>query len=129
MQSTDSDSDIKIAGFGFAKRCLKPESLTSMCGTPGCFAPEMLEGTPYDAQVDLWSLDDVMYNLLCGYQPFQPFTEESERDLRRKIRKGDYEFHQGACGSSSPSGLSLTSLNSCTFHQNGGVGYQEMRSI
>ena len=68
MQSTDSDSDIKIADFGFAKRCSKPQSLTSMCGTHGFFAPEMLEGTPYDTQVELWSLGVVVYILLCGYQ-------------------------------------------------------------
>jgi hypothetical protein len=35
LQSDGSDSDVKIADFGFAKRVEKPKSLTTQCGTPG----------------------------------------------------------------------------------------------
>jgi serine/threonine protein kinase len=55
-KSNDSDSNIKIADFGFAKKCPKPQSLTTQCGTPGYVAPEILEGLPYDTQADMWSL-------------------------------------------------------------------------
>ena len=93
LQSSNNDSNIKIADFGFAKKCLRPQSLKMQCGTPGYVAPEILEGTPYDTQADLWSLGVIMYILLGGYPPFH---ERNQRDLFRKIRKGQYEFHEGA---------------------------------
>ena len=86
----DGDSDIKLADFGFAKRCEKPNSLTTQCGTPGYVAPEVLEGTPYDTKADMWSLGVIVYILLGGYPPF---IEKNQRELFRKIRKGQYEFH------------------------------------
>jgi len=94
LQSADNDSNIKIADFGFAKKCLRPNSLTTQCGTPGYVAPEILEGTPYDTKADMWSLGVIVYILLGGYPPF---IEQNQRDLFRKIRKGQYEFHEGAC--------------------------------
>lgn len=90
-QSTDNDSNIKIADFGFAKKCLKPNSLTTQCGTPGYVAPEILEGTPYGTQADMWSLGVIVYILLGGYPPF---IEQNQRELFRKIRKGQYQFHE-----------------------------------
>jgi serine/threonine protein kinase len=87
----ENDSDIKIADFGFAKRCDKPNSLTTQCGTPGYVAPEILEGTPYDTRADMWSLGVIVYILLGGYPPF---IEQNQRELFRKIRKGQYEFHE-----------------------------------
>ena len=91
MQSQENDSDIKIADFGFAKKCTTPNSLKTQCGTPGYVAPEILEGQPYDTQADMWSLGVIVYILLGGYPPF---IEQNQRDLFRKIRKGDYEFHE-----------------------------------
>ena len=90
-QSNDNDSNIKIADFGFAKKVKKPNSLTTQCGTPGYVAPEILEGKPYDTQADMWSLGVIVYILLGGYPPF---IEQNQRDLFRKIRKGQYKFHE-----------------------------------
>ncbi|KAL7558895.1 hypothetical protein ACA910_019430 [Epithemia clementina (nom. ined.)] len=106
LLSGDSDSNIKIADFGFAKKCLKPASLTTQCGTPGYVAPEILEGTPYDTQVDLWSLGVIVYILLGGYPPF---IEQNQRDLFRKIRKGQYEFHEEYWGQVSKEAKDLIS--------------------
>ncbi len=89
-KSGGNDSDLKIADFGFAKKVKDPNSLTTQCGTPGYVAPEILEGTPYGTQVDMWSLGVIVYILLGGYPPF---IEPKQRDLFRKIRKGQYEFH------------------------------------
>jgi calcium/calmodulin-dependent protein kinase I len=90
-QSESDDSDIKIADFGFAKKVKKPKSLTTQCGTPGYVAPEILEGKAYDTQADMWSLGIIVYILLGGYPPF---IEQNQRELFRKIRKGQYEFHE-----------------------------------
>jgi calcium/calmodulin-dependent protein kinase I len=90
VQSSDNDSNIKLADFGFAKKCARPQSLTTQCGTPGYVAPEILEGTPYDTQADLWSLGVIVYILLGGYPPF---IEQNQRELFRKIRRAQYKFH------------------------------------
>ena len=91
LQSEDDDSAIKIADFGFAKKVLTPNSLSTQCGTPGYVAPEILEGVSYDTKSDLWSLGVIVYILLGGYPPF---VEQNQRELFRKIRKGQYEFHE-----------------------------------
>lgn len=105
-QSDDNDSEVKIADFGFAKKCTKPASLTTQCGTPGYVAPEILEGTPYDTQADMWSLGVIAYILLGGYPPF---IEKDQRILFRKIRKGDYEFHDEYWGQVSKDAKDLIS--------------------
>jgi len=38
----------------------------------------------------MWSLGVIVYILLGGYPPF---IEQNQRDLFRKIRKGQYKFH------------------------------------
>lgn len=91
QQSNESDSDIKLADFGFAKKCPQPHSLKTQCGTPGYVAPEILEGEPYGTQVDMWSLGVIVYILLGGYPPF---IEQNQRELFRKIRKAQYKFHE-----------------------------------
>lgn len=90
LQSKSNDSEIKIADFGFAKRALTENCLTTQCGTPGYVAPEILEGSRYGTKADMWSLGVIMYILLGGYPPF---IDQNQRDLFRKIRKGQYEFH------------------------------------
>lgn len=91
LASESDDSNIKIADFGFAKKVKEPNSLTTQCGTPGYVAPEILEGKSYDTQADMWSLGVIVYILLGGYPPF---IEQNQRELFRKIRKGQYEFHE-----------------------------------
>jgi len=90
LLSESNDSEIKIADFGFAKKCPTSKCLTTQCGTPGYVAPEILEGVQYDTKADMWSLGVITYILLGGYPPF---IEQNQRDLFRKIRKGQYEFH------------------------------------
>lgn len=86
----DQDSEVKIADFGFAKKCQKPRSLTTQCGTPGYVAPEILEGVAYDTKADMWSVGVILYILLGGYPPF---LESNQKELFRKIKAGEYEFH------------------------------------
>jgi calcium/calmodulin-dependent protein kinase (CaM kinase) II/calcium/calmodulin-dependent protein kinase I len=83
-----------------------PNSLTTQCGTPGYVAPEILEGTAYDTKADMWSIGVIIYILLGGYPPF---IENNQRELFRKIRKGNYEFHKEYWGGVSPEAKDLIS--------------------
>jgi calcium/calmodulin-dependent protein kinase I len=106
LLSEDDDSAVKIADFGFAKKVYEHNSLKTQCGTPGYVAPEILEGTPYDERADMWSVGVILYILLGGYPPF---IESTQRDLFRKIRKGDYEFHEEYWGTVSTEAKELIS--------------------
>ena len=106
LHSKDDDSAVKIADFGFAKKVYEECSLTTQCGTPGYVAPEILEGTPYDHRADMWSVGVILYILLGGYPPF---IESTQRDLFRKIRRGEYEFHEEYWGTVSSEAKDLIS--------------------
>lgn len=82
---------VKLADFGFAKRCKAHNGLRTLCGTPGYLAPEILERWPaYDVKCDLWSVGVIMFLLLGGYLPFD---DQDEDKVFERTRNGDYEFH------------------------------------
>jgi len=59
--------------------------------TPAYVSPEILLGLPYGVTVDLWSIGCILYMLVAGYAPFQA---PHHRALFRKIRAGDFVFHE-----------------------------------
>lgn len=60
--TNDNDAILKIADFGFAK--ISYDSLlTTACGTPMYFSPEILSRKPYSKAVDIWSLGVITYIL------------------------------------------------------------------
>jgi len=89
LLSKHHDCDIKIADFGLSTRFNGPKSLTTMCGTPGYIAPEVLNRKRYDAAADIWSLGVTIYIIFAGYHPFQ--EEDDERKILQ-IKRGDYSF-------------------------------------
>ena len=54
----------------------------------------------------MWSLGVIVYILLGGYPPF---IEQNQRELFRKIRKGQYEFHEEYWGQVSDDAKGLIS--------------------
>jgi len=114
LRSETDDHSIKIADFGFAHIVKKPQSLTTQCGTPGYVAPEILTGKPYDESVDMWSIGVILYILLGGYPPF---IDDNQRKLFRKIRKGQYEFHEEYWGHVSDEAKNLISNLLCVNAQ------------
>lgn len=110
LRSETDDSSIKIADFGFAKVVKSPKSLKTQCGTPGYVAPEILTGTPYDESADMWSVGVILYILLGGYPPF---IDDNQRKLFRRIRKGQYEFHEEYWGPVSDDAKNLISNLLC----------------
>ncbi|XP_053320867.1 calcium/calmodulin-dependent protein kinase type IV-like [Spea bombifrons] len=84
------DSILKIADFGLSKIVDDQEAMKTMCGTPGYCAPEILYGSPYGPEVDLWSVGVIAYILLCGFEPF--FDPRGDQYMYSKILNCDYEF-------------------------------------
>jgi hypothetical protein len=88
FRTTDPNSDIKIADFGFASK-ISNENLRTQVGTPNYIAPEILNQEPYNSSVDMWSFGVIAFILLCGYPPFHA---DSDTELFRLIKAGAYTF-------------------------------------
>lgn len=121
LMSRSNDRDIKIADFGFAKRVTSEQCLLTQCGTPGYVAPEILHGVAYGTKADMWSLGVITYILLGGYPPF---IEQNQRELFKKIKKGQYEFHPEYWGGISAGGKDLIS-KLLTVHPNKRISANE----
>jgi serine/threonine protein kinase len=86
-----SDTQVKLADFGFSKIVKKVNGCRTLCGTPGYMAPEILERWPaYDCKVDLWSVGVCLFLLLGGYLPFD---DQDEDKVFEHTRNGKYFFH------------------------------------
>lgn len=78
LVNNNIDTDLKLIDFGFVCRCgPNVPKECAVVGTPGYVAPEMLFGTPYSSEVDMWSLGVILYVLLAGMPPFAADDSES----------------------------------------------------
>ncbi|KOV59107.1 serine/threonine-protein kinase [Streptomyces sp. MMG1121] len=61
-----------LTDFGVAKLIDSPKrtKATKIIGTPDYLAPEIVEGLPPRASVDIYALATVLYELLAGFTPF-----------------------------------------------------------
>ncbi|GAA3303192.1 hypothetical protein GCM10020295_51120 [Streptomyces cinereospinus] len=61
-----------LTDFGIAKLIDSPRRTraTKIIGTPDYLAPEIVEGLPPRASVDIYALATVLYELLAGFTPF-----------------------------------------------------------
>ena len=51
-------------GFGSKNKSIKSDNIQ-------CRSPELLLKRKFDFQTDVWSLGCIVYQLLCGYAPFE----------------------------------------------------------
>ena len=83
MLTESSDKGIvKIMDFGLSKILGKNERSIEGFGTLTFVAPEVLIRTPYNKEIDIWSLGVTIYLMLSGTLPF-----DDEDDNEEKIAK------------------------------------------
>jgi calcium/calmodulin-dependent protein kinase I len=81
-----------LADFGIAKMLdSKNEVLTTMAGSFGYAAPEVMLKKGHGKPVDMWSMGVITYTLLCGYSPFR---SENLADLIEECKNGRLIFHE-----------------------------------
>lgn len=86
------DSDLVLADFGIAKMLdSKDEVLTTMAGSFGYAAPEVMLKKGHGKPVDMWSMGVITYTLLCGYSPFR---SENLQDLIEECSSAAVVFHE-----------------------------------
>jgi len=76
--------EIKLADFGLSK-LYSGQALQTACGTPFYVAPDVLLGSGYGPEVDMWSVGVLLYVLLSGRLPF---AADSDAELFRLIIAG-----------------------------------------
>jgi calcium/calmodulin-dependent protein kinase I len=88
----DPNSSLVLADFGIAKMLdSKNEVLTTMAGSFGYAAPEVMLKKGHGKPVDMWSMGVITYTLLCGYSPFR---SENLADLIEECKHGRVIFHE-----------------------------------
>jgi serine/threonine protein kinase len=81
-----------LADFGIAKMLdSKDEVLTTMAGSFGYAAPEVMLKRGHGKPVDMWSMGVITYTLLCGYSPFR---SENLQDLIDECSNARVVFHE-----------------------------------
>lgn len=89
--TSEPDSSLVLADFGIAKMLdSKDGVLSTMAGSFGYAAPEIMLKQGHGKPVDMWSLGVITYTLLCGYSPFR---SENVADLVDECKSGRIIFH------------------------------------
>jgi serine/threonine protein kinase len=63
--------------------------MSTSCGTPTYVAPEVLLGSTYDVQCDVWSTGVITYILLSSHIPFDG---DGESEVFERILSACYSF-------------------------------------
>ena len=80
--------ELKLTDFGCSVAEPRNRRNTSI-GTTDYMPPEMVARKPYSNSVDNWSLGILIYEMICG---FPPFEEKTEAETNRRITSLTYSF-------------------------------------
>ena len=80
---------LKIMDFGLSKILSSQEKMVDGFGTLSYVAPEVLLRSPYNKEVDIWSLGVILYYILSGHLPFKG---NKEIIIAEKIVNDELEF-------------------------------------
>lgn len=90
----DADGQLLLTDFGLSKVSSEGSRCSSLLGTPGYMAPEVLtdDGSEYGAEVDWWGVGILAFELLTGDLPFKGSTPQKVHAgiLRRKLQLPSY---------------------------------------
>ena len=78
---------IKLTDFELAKK-LEDRTYT-ICGTPGYMAPEIILNKGYGLGVDWWALGVLLYEMICGVDPF---ADDTPMKIYENILEGRIKF-------------------------------------
>ena len=67
---------VKIMDFGLSKIVSPKEKMVDGYGSLSYVAPEVLVRTPYNKEVDIWSMGVILFYMLSGHLPFRGKKED-----------------------------------------------------
>lgn len=121
LAGNGTNNDVKIADFGLSAlvrldedgydaeesgKRKKYKRLTDMWGTKEYFAPELIK-CAYGPQVDMWACACVLFEMLCGYQPFAAQPGDNEKKFYARIERVAFNKDSTAYQNISPQAKDL----------------------
>ena len=90
--NSDPDSPIKLIDFGLSNK-FTGEKMNKACGTIYSAAPEVLTGTGYREEADIWSVGCLAFILLSGEYPFLKEMGDLLDDQKMdRLKNAEYSF-------------------------------------
>jgi len=84
---SEDKQHIKLVDFGTAKDLYNTElNGPEHVGTPEYMPPEAVKGLPSDCNADLWSLGNIIFQLLHGRPPFRAGSDYLTMQVRIPCR-------------------------------------------
>eukprot|EP00826_Nyctotherus_ovalis_P049644 TRINITY_DN6015_c0_g6_i1.p1 TRINITY_DN6015_c0_g6~~TRINITY_DN6015_c0_g6_i1.p1 ORF type:complete len:345 (-),score=81.09 TRINITY_DN6015_c0_g6_i1:67-1101(-) len=82
---------VKVVDFGIAGLVQDDKAEKSRAGSLRYMAPEVISRENIEARpsLDVWSMGCVLFALVCGELPF---SAKSSREIKEKIKKGEFQF-------------------------------------
>lgn len=77
---------VKLSDFGWSVHTTKNRK--TFCGTIDYICPEIINRTPYDSRLDLWTIGVLAYELNAGHAPFE---SSARSETAKRIRNIDYQ--------------------------------------
>jgi serine/threonine protein kinase len=88
MFADQTDESLRLIDFGMSQYCPDGTVLTEMVGTPNYQSPDVISGT-YSYESDCWSLGVVLFVMIFGFNPFDPFGKtESAHTVHKRVMGG-----------------------------------------
>ena len=78
---------IKLSDFELVKQL--DDRTYTLCGTPGYMAPEIILNKGYGLGVDWWALGVLLYEMICGVDPF---ADDTPMKIYENILEGRIKF-------------------------------------
>lgn len=72
MLLVDDHGYVLVSELRYARELQPDEDSYSMVGMPQYLAPEQVTGAGHSFSVDWWALGTLLYELMCGANPFAP---------------------------------------------------------
>jgi len=95
LSDKGKNAQVKIVDFGLSKMVQDSTlMMTTVIGTWAYCAPEVFSNQPYDNTVDNWALGILMFIMLSGYHPFDPYGELADGELISRISNDDFDFDE-----------------------------------
>eukprot|EP01100_Stratorugosa_tubuloviscum_P007684 TRINITY_DN3171_c2_g1_i1.p1 TRINITY_DN3171_c2_g1~~TRINITY_DN3171_c2_g1_i1.p1 ORF type:complete len:568 (-),score=220.56 TRINITY_DN3171_c2_g1_i1:26-1708(-) len=85
----DNQGHIRLADFNLSRKLDTRGRAQSICGTPAFIAPEVIAAMAnvnYGIEADFWSLGVMIYQLICGINPFVASTVKDTLENVRRLR-------------------------------------------
>ena len=96
--------EVKICDFGYAQPIERSCQVFKSPGNVSFSAPEVIDGRPFDAKADMWSLGVLPNTMLAGFPPFGQGNSAKHTD---RIRKGELNFNHEVFHDVSPDAMDL----------------------